>query len=72
MYKFRTWYNDFMDEKIKLKVIEKTQDALDDVVKEQTKPKFSHPNQTNPILKKLMNFKNSKIGNKFSVKDLLR
>lgn len=61
-----------MDEKQrKLKVIERTEE-LGEVVKEPVVPKFTHPNQTNPIYKKLMNFKNSKIGAKFSIKDLLR
>lgn len=61
-----------MDEKRILKVIESTDIQLDEAVREPVKPKFSHPNQTNPILKKLMNFKNSKVGDKLSIKDLLR
>lgn len=61
-----------MDEKRILKVIEKTEQGRDEAVEEQVKPKFSHANQTNPIYKKLMNFKNSKIGSKWSIKDLLR
>jgi len=60
-----------MDEKRKLKVIEKTQEVLD-VVEEQVKPKISHPNQSNPIYNKLAKFCNEKIGEKFSIKDLLR
>lgn len=62
-----------MDEKkIILRVIEKPQDLVEQELKEQTKPKFSHPNQTNPIYKKLMQFHNEKIGDKWSIKDLLR
>lgn len=61
-----------MDEKRKLIVIEKSDEELTKVSKEQAEQKISHPNQTNPILKKLMNFKNSKIGDKLTVKDLLR
>lgn len=69
----RIWYNAFMDEKKRiLRVIEKTDCELNEEVQEQVKPQFSHPNQTNPIYKKLMNFKNSKVGAKFSIKDLLR
>lgn len=61
-----------MDEKRRLKVLEKTEQALDETVEEQVKPKFVHPNQTNPIYKKMMNFNNSKVGDKLSVKDLLK
>lgn len=63
-----------MDEKniLKLRVLEKTEQMLDEIVEEQVKPKFSHPNQSNPIYKKMLEFHNSKIGEKFSVKDLLR
>lgn len=51
-----------------LKVIGKSETEL----KEEIKPKVSHPNQTNPIYKKLAKFCNEKIGEKFSIKDLLR
>lgn len=61
-----------MDEKRKLKVIEKIDETLDNAVEEQVKPKISHPNQTNPIYKNLAKFNNAKIGEKLSVKDLLR
>lgn len=61
-----------MDEKRKLKVIEKIDEVLDNAVEEQVKPKISHPNQTNPIYKNLAKFNNAKIGEKLSVKDLLR
>lgn len=64
------WYNVFMDEKRKLTVIEKTDAKVEET--EVSQPQFSHPNQTNPIYKKLMNFKNSKVGAKLSIKDLLR
>lgn len=61
-----------MDEKRILKVVEKTE-VFDEVAEEQqVKPKIEHPNQTNPIYKKLMNFKNAKIGDKWSIKDLLK
>ena len=63
-----------MDEKniLKLRVLERTEEMIDGVVEEQVAPKFVHPNQTNPIYKNLIKFHNSKIGDKFSVKDLLR
>lgn len=61
-----------MDEKRKLKVIEKINDVLDTAVEEQVKPRISHPNQTNPIYKNLAKFNNAKIGEKLSVKDLLK
>lgn len=51
-----------------LKVVEKTETEL----KEEIKPAVSHPNHTNPIVKKLAKFCNEKIGEKFSIRDLLR
>lgn len=60
-----------MDEKKKLKIVEKIDEEFN-TVEEKIKPEISHPNQTNPIYKKLMTFKNSKIGEKLSVKDLLK
>lgn len=64
-----TWYNLSMNEKKPiLRVIEKTEAEL----KEQARPQVSRPNQTNPIYKKLVKFCNEKIGDKFSIKDLLR
>ncbi len=58
-----------MDEKKRItKVLEKVEKEL----KEEFKPKISHPNQTNPIYKKLADFNNAKIGDKWSIKDLLR
>jgi hypothetical protein len=58
-----------MDEKPRiLKVIDKVETEP----KDEIKPAVSHPNQTNPIYKKLAKFCNEKIGNKFSIKDLLR
>lgn len=62
-----------MDEKnyLRLRVLERTEEMLDEMVEVTVKPKFSHPNQTNPIYKNLMKFHNEKIGEKFSVKDLL-
>jgi hypothetical protein len=66
-----------MDEnKRKLIVIEKTQTELEQSTEEQVKPKVSRPNQTNPIdtpvLRNLAKFHNAKIGDKLTVKDLLR
>lgn len=61
-----------MDEKQKLKVIEKNDEVLNNAAEEKVKPKISHPNQTNPIYKNLAKFCNSKIGEKLSLKDLLR
>lgn len=65
-----------MDEKKRhLRVLEKTEEAVENV-EEQVQPKVEHPNQTNPhtnpILRKLASFRNIKIGDKFSIKDLLR
>lgn len=62
-----------MDEKKrKLIVIEKTDKAVDEKVKEVSKPKIEHPHQTNPIYKNLANFHNEKVSDKWSIKDLLR
>ena len=67
-----------MDEKniLRLKVLERMEQMLDNVVEEQVKPNIAHPNQSNPlarpIYKNLAKFHNEKIGEKFSVKDLLR
>jgi hypothetical protein len=66
-----------MDEKKRiLKVLEKTEQIVDENVEEQVKHSsehgISHPNQTNPIYKNLANFANAKIGDKWSIKDLLR
>lgn len=63
-----------MDEKtfLKLRVLERTEEMLNDVVEDQVKPRIAHPHQTNPMQKNLMRFHNSKIGDKFSVRDLLR
>lgn len=61
-----------MDEKRKLKVIERTQEVLEQIAEEQKAPQIKHPNQTNPIYKNLAKFNNAKISDKLSVKDLLR
>ena len=67
-----------MDEKniLRLRVLERTQEMLDEVVEEQVHQPLSHPHHTNPlaspILQKMAQFHNEKIGDKFSVKDLLR
>lgn len=61
-----------MDEKKRiLKMIEKPEEMKVDEVIEKL-PKISHPNQTNPIYKNMAKFANEKIGEKFSIKDLLR
>lgn len=51
-----------MNEKLKLAENLKTQEIL----------KKSFKNHSNPITKNLIAFTNSKIGDKFSIKDLLR
>ena len=62
-----------MDEKKRiLMVIEKTEEELESQAEAQVKPSISYPNQTNPIVKNLMQFNNSKIGDKLSISDLLR
>lgn len=62
-----------MDEKkiYKLKVLDKP-DIETEVKEKIVKPHIQHPNHTNPILKKLAVFHNEKIGDKWSIKDLLR
>lgn len=62
-----------MDEKkvLKLKVLDKVKD-LDEQVKDEVMPKIVHTNQTNPIYRNLAKFHNEKIGDKWSIKDLLR
>lgn len=67
------WYNKSMDEKKRiLKVLEKPDTEVDKTPQDVVLPKVSHKNQTSPIKSKLMQFCNSKIGDKFSLKDLLR
>ena len=70
-----------MDEKKRiLRVIDKTATDIDTKVEELVVPKVSNPNktnpqtnpQTNPIYKKLVQFANAKIGDKWTIKDLLR
>lgn len=51
-----------------LRVIEREDTEL----AQEVKPQVSRPNQTNPIYKKLVKFCNEKIGEKFSIRDLLR
>lgn len=55
---------------VRLKVLERTEETLNEVVEQKVASKFAHLNQSNPIYKNLMKFHNSKIGDKFSVKDL--
>lgn len=71
-----------MDEKkvLKLKVLEKVAESnlktLENIVESDSGRGISHPNQTNPIYKKLANFSNSKIADnkleKWSINNLLR
>lgn len=74
--KLKIWYNNFMDEKRKLKVLDRTDEKLDEIGEEQIKPEVkqqkSPTSQTNPIYKNLAKFNNSKIGEKLSIKDILR
>lgn len=64
-----TWYNLLMNENQPiLRVIEREEIEL----AQEVKPQISLPNQTNPIYKKLVKFCNEKIGEKFSLRDLLR
>jgi hypothetical protein len=60
-----------MDKRI-LKVLDKVEIELKESLEKEYKPNISHPHQTNPIYKNLAKFANEKIGNKFSIKDLLR
>ena len=61
-----------MDEKKRiLKVLEKSEEVTE-IADEQTQSKTVHSNQTNPIYKKLAQFNNVKIGDKWSIKDLLK
>lgn len=63
-----------MDEKkvVKLKVLDKVQEQLEEKTEEKVDNKMMYPNQTNPIYKKLATFCNEKIGDNWSIKDLLR
>ena len=62
-----------MDEKKRiLKVLEKPDTEVEKTPNNIVSTKIPHQNQTSPIKSKLMQFCNSKIGEKFSLKDLLR
>lgn len=62
-----------MDEKRKLRLIEKTEtQVVEQKVERKVLPKSSHLGQTNPIYKNLAKFINSKIGDKFTARDLFR
>jgi len=71
-----------MDEKkvLKLKVLEKVAESnvktLENTLEGGLEHGISHPNQTNPIFKKLANFSNSKIARnkleQWSISNLLR
>lgn len=57
---------------LRLRVLERTEDTIDEIVEKQIGSGFVHSNQTNPIYKKLAKFHNEPIEKKFSVKDLFR
>lgn len=57
---------------VKLKVLERSDELIDSIVEEKAANEIPYPNQTNPIYRKMMDFHNRKIGDKFSIKDLLR
>ncbi|HNW26068.1 MAG TPA: hypothetical protein PLG15_04330 [Candidatus Gastranaerophilaceae bacterium] len=61
-----------MDENkiLRLRVLERTEETIDEVVEKQLSSGFAYPNQSNPIYKNLAKFHNEPIGKKFSVKDL--
>jgi len=64
-----------MDEKLnkrKLIVLDRTEEEISEAVEQKVAPKISHPGQSNPIYKNLAKFENAKIGDKLTVKDLLR
>lgn len=61
-----------MNEKRKLTVIERTEETVEEKTEQKVAPKISHPGQSNPIYKNLAKFENAKIGDKLTVKDLLR
>lgn len=61
-----------MDEKRKLKVLDKVETAVDETVEEKPAQKVSNPHQSNPIYKNLAKFINAKVGDKLSIKDFLR
>jgi len=61
-----------MDEKKRILRVLDLPEKTAEIVEEQVEPKISHPHQTNPIYKKLADFHNEKIGDKWSIKDLLR
>lgn len=56
------------EKKTILRVIQREETELT----QDVKPIVPRPNQTNPIYKKLVKFCNEKIGEKFSLRDLLR
>lgn len=66
-----------MDEKRKLRLLDRTETQIADEqaeekVERKVLHKGSHPGQTNPIYKNLAKFINSKIGDKLSIRDLLK
>lgn len=66
-----------MDEKRKLRLLDRTEtpvadEQAEEKVERKVLRKGSHPGQTNPIYKNLAKFINSKIGDKLSIRDLLK
>lgn len=56
---------------LKLRVLERTEEMIDEHVEVEKKSKFEYPHQTNPIYKNLATFHND-TKRKWSIKDLLR
>lgn len=62
-----------MDEKIRIsQVLERIEVELKDYVTKEIEAKATRSGHSNPIYRKMATFHNEKIGDKFSIKDLLR
>lgn len=62
-----------MDEKRKLRLLDKQEtQVVEEQAEANVEHKISHPGQTNPIYKNLAKFSNAKIGDKWTIRDLLR
>lgn len=62
-----------MDDKQKIsKILERVETELNEYVEKEIESKAMRSNHTNPIYRKLATFHNEKIGDKWSIKDLLR
>lgn len=55
---------------LKLKVLERTEEMLEEVVQQESKQKFEHSRQTNPIQQKFINYTKEQAKKRFSIKDL--